>query len=193
MNWFRVFLLSCLMGCVVLPVSGQNVGGGLSLAGVASQIDGDAWGGYNKLGWSFGGYAYYDFSDRLALMTEILYGHRGSREAAVNGQVSLDFIDVPVMLRLKGFGEGKQGLYGNIGTAFNILLNARSGIKPFILDQNDNFRRLTMDFQLGGSYFFNDYIGLFGRWSISYFNLSKFYPPWLSIHYISFGVKVGFK
>ncbi len=45
----------------------QNVGAGLIVAGVASQIDGDSWGGYNKLGYSLGGFAWYDFNDRISL------------------------------------------------------------------------------------------------------------------------------
>lgn len=191
------FLLLALLPFMLLlasPLRGQNVGGGLSLSGVASQIDGDSYGGFEKLGINFGGWAYYDFTERISLMVEILYGHRGSREVVTaTGQISLNYIDVPVMLRYKFLDNGFSRLYGEAGLSSNILLSASAGFNPFKTETTDVFRRYNMEVHGGVSYFINPNFGIFIRYSNGITNLSKIYPPWLGIYYISAGLKVGFK
>ncbi|HEX2898696.1 MAG TPA: hypothetical protein VHS96_03145, partial [Bacteroidia bacterium] len=105
MKMRMVLFLGLLLG-MQGPLTAQNVGAGLIAAGVASQIDGDNWGGYNKIGYSLGGFAWYDFNDRISLSPEITIGHRGSREM-VEGyeQYNLNVIDVPLLLRYCILGD----------------------------------------------------------------------------------------
>lgn len=190
------FLMALLIGGNAYAQSGKStgVGGGLSLAGLTSQIDGDQWGGYNKFGYHLGGFAYYDFNDWASLQIEILLGHRGSRETRTAiGQVALNYIDVPVLFRIRPLRDHRLEPYAELGPSVSYLLSARTGFKPSKLDQTDNYRRITGEFHIGAGMQANPYLGLFARWSVGFSNLTVFYPPWFTIHYISLGVKVGLK
>lgn len=174
----------------------SQVGGGLSVAGVASQIDGDTWGGYNKLGISFGGFAFYDFTDKLSLQVEILFGHRGSREVVTAfSQIALNMIDVPILARYKLIGDAASGLSVEAGLAPVIMLDAKSGIGALKRDQTANYKRLSVEAHAGLSWAFNENIGMFARWSYSVSNLNNTPSrrPWLTLHYISLGVRAGLK
>lgn len=194
MKMIRSTLLATMLLLAFGTTWGQNVGGGLTVAGLASQIDGDQWGGYNKAGYMLGGYAYYDFSDFLALQVEILHTHRGSREVNDGyGQINLNFIDIPVLLRLHLLDNGNTQIYGEAGPSISTLLSAKNGFKPLILDQTDLYRRFVGEFNVGGSIYFTENIGMFARWSISYTNLWRASRPWLTIHYFSLGARLNFK
>lgn len=189
-------ILAFSIGIGLQAQSGKSsgVGGGLSLAGITSQIDGDQWGGYNKFGYHLGGFAYYDFNDWSSLQIEILFGHRGSRETQTAfGQVGLNYIDVPVLFRLSPLRDHRLEPYVELGPSVSYLLSAKTGFKPSKLDQSENYRRVTGEFHVGAGMQLNPYFGLFARWSIGFSNLTVFYPPWFTIHYISLGVKVGLK
>jgi hypothetical protein len=193
-----LFCYFFLIGMFFIPLSSlqaQGVTGGLSLAGVTSQIDGDSWGGFNKWGFHFGGYAQYRFSEKVGLQTEILYGLRGSREVQTDyGQITLQYIDVPVLFQyIRPFGSGQLAL--EVGISVNILMKARTGFKNLSFDQTENYRRYSLEWNTGGSYKFSDYATFFGRWSVGLSNLNNTPTrrPWLTIHYLSFGFRLHLK
>ncbi|MEM0995530.1 MAG: porin family protein [Bacteroidota bacterium] len=186
---FCTIALFCLLG-TALPA--QYIGGGLSLAGIASQIDGDQWGGYKKIGYHIGGWATYDFNDWLAMQIEILHSHRGSREVVKDfGQVSLNFIDVPVLLRIRPLQNLPREAWVEVGPSVHYLLSAKTGFNNLKVDQSDNYRRVSGELGLGMGTFLTDHIAFFGRWNIGVTNLSRFVRPWFTIHYFSFGFKFG--
>lgn len=189
-------VLLLLLICVTLfswtALRAQGVGGGLTGGVVTSQIDGDTWGGYNKWGYQIGGFAYYGLSDRLNLHIEIIHTHRGSREVVTDfGRVNLNYIDVPVLLQYK-FPVSQGEFNAEAGISANLLLSAQTGFDPFQFDQTENYRRLSSELHLGSSYFFNDFLGIFGRWSIGMTNLNAtpLARPWLTIHYFTLGTRV---
>lgn len=175
-------------------LQGQGVGGGLHLAVVTSQIDGDAWGGFNKWGYQFGGFATYDFNDRLGLQVEINHSHRGSREIAVQGRINLNYIDVPLLLQYKKVM--KNGLaIAEGGLSANLLLSANTGFPPFKQDQTEIYKRLSTELHLGAAYYFVEKVGLYARWSLGLSNLNNTPArrPWFTIHYLSLGLRVKFQ
>jgi hypothetical protein len=185
-----------LLALLVLSISlrAQGVGGGIQVAGVASQIDGDQWGGYNKLGIGFGGFAFYDFNDYLALQIELLYGHRGSREVTrAYGQINLNLIDMPILLRLRCYEWGTAKFYAEAGPSVNTLLSARNGFKDLKYDVTDFYHRFNLEVHLGASLMVQDRVGMFLRWSYGLTNLNVFTRPWFAIHYISLGGRLSFK
>jgi hypothetical protein len=189
----RNLLLYMLFLCPLLA-GAQGVGGGIQIAGVASQIDGDQWGGYNKGGLGFGGFAFYDFNDYLSLQVELLYGHRGSREVTkAYGQINLNFIDMPVLLRLRCYEWGNAAFFAEAGPSVNTLLSARNGFKDLKLDVTDFYHRFNAEVHLGASLLVNERAGMFVRWSYGLTNLNVFTRPWFAIHYISLGARLSFK
>jgi hypothetical protein len=179
-------------------VAAQNVGAGLIVAGVASQIDGDSWGGYNKLGYSLGGFAWYDFNDRVSLSPEITIGHRGSREM-VDGyeQYNLNVIDVPLLVRYCILGDiNAQNLQLEAGPSANILISAKSGFGQQKLDLMPQFNRLNLSINTGATFFVNKNIGIMGRWSYALTNMNKnanVFRVYYRCHFLTFGVRLAFK
>jgi hypothetical protein len=193
----KMLMVCALLALAALGVA-QNVGGGLTVAGVASQIDGDNWGGYNKLGYSLGGFAWYDFTDKLSLMPEITVNHRGSREV-VEGyeQYNMNLIDVPVLLRYRLYGAPQaQSLLVEAGPSANILFGARGGFGDNRFDLMDNFHRLGVSGNVGATFFFGQHVGVFTRWTYALTNLNRqarLSREYWRCHFITFGFKIAFK
>lgn len=189
-------LLSLIAICFCGQIFSQNIGGGLTLSGVASQIDGDLWGGYKKLGYLVGGFAYYDFNDRWSLSPEITLGNRGSRELEKGyGQINLNFIDVPLLVRFRAFGDmDSQNLLLEAGPSANILYSAKSGFKDLKQNITPSLNKFGGSVNLGLAWFVNSNIGLSGRWTTSFTNLNGLgVRPWLTCYFFSIGAKIAFK
>ena len=110
--------------------------GGLLVGTNFSQIDGDYYAGYHKLGLNVGGIAYAQLHKHLALSMEILYSEKGSkissndalRLAQINGAVyavtdygiKLNYAEVPIMINY--FDKRKS--HAGIGFAYGRLVSA---------------------------------------------------------------------
>jgi Outer membrane protein beta-barrel domain len=194
----KCMLLFMVLVAMSATLRAQGVGAGLLAAGVASQIDGDSYAGYKKAGYSFGGFAWYDFNDRISLMPEITFSNRGSREV-VNGygQYNLSLIDVPVLVRYRLLGKiGDKSLLFEAGPSANILLRAKGGFGNNRIDLMHNFHRVGVSATLGPTIFVNPHIALFGRWTyaLTYMNKdARIYRQYMRCHFITFGLKVAFK
>ena len=197
MRTILILLAGALLG-IGGHLAAQNVGAGLIVAGVASQIDGDSWGGYNKLGYSLGGFAWYDFNDRVSLSPEITIGHRGSREM-VDGyeQYNLNVIDFPLLVRYCILGDiNAQNLQIEAGPSANFLLSAKAGFGQQKLDLMPQFNRLNLSINAGATFFVNKNIGIMGRWSYALTNMNKNWRltrEYWRCHFLTLGVRLAFK
>ncbi len=102
----------------------QRFKGGI-LGGInASQIDGDTWGGYYKIGLVGGAFVYTDFADKWGGQLEIKYSSKGS----ANGfnvpypvKISLQYIDLPILATYKAI----ENLKIQAGVSINYLFVAK--------------------------------------------------------------------
>ncbi len=92
------------------------------IAGISgSQVEGDGYGGYNKLGFIIGGFTNTSFSEKLSSQLEIYYINKGSKKNPQpdKGDVdafslNLNYVEVPISIRYahkKFIFEG--GLYAS--------------------------------------------------------------------------------
>ena len=80
-----------------------------AIAGITgAQIEGDGYGGYNKLGFIGGGFVNTSLSEKLAAQFEIYFINKGSFDAAHPDRgdfdklsININYIEVPVVLRYK--------------------------------------------------------------------------------------------
>ncbi len=101
-------ILSIIILATSLNVSAQVFKTGL-LAGIsASQIEGDGYGGYNKMGFIVGGFTNTDFSDKWSTQFEIYFINKGSRKNPKPSDgdydkfyLNLNYVEIPVALRYK--------------------------------------------------------------------------------------------
>lgn len=93
---------------------------GLLIGLTGSQVEGDGYGGYNKLGFIAGGFTNTDFSEKWSTQFEIYYINKGSFDPARpdKGDYSMfkfnvNYIEVPIALRYKhNQFMFETGLYG---------------------------------------------------------------------------------
>ncbi len=105
---------------------GQNVGGGISLGLNVSQVDGDFVGGFNKAGFSGGGYVYFDVSDRIRLQPELLFEQLGSAQEGLL-IVRLSYVSLPLLVVYTlplGSPRAEQSVHFELGPVFGYLLDS---------------------------------------------------------------------
>ncbi len=170
------YLLVLFIGLFPLLGHAQEESESLFRAGIlggfnASQLDGDSYRGYDKLGASVGlGVKYRLPEKKISLGMEILYSMRGSVEALKVGdaqdKIKLDYIDVPVWVAYREWNIDFQG-----GLFFGRLIN----VKTELLGQYEpeNFKKIDAGVFLGATYHFNDNFGASLRFTRSFINLMK--------------------
>lgn len=143
--------------------------GGVILGTNFTQVDGDNYRGYKKVGLNAGGIVYVKLAEKLAGSIEILYVQKGTRghqvqESGIHGVYikkyvsSLNYAEVPIQLnyyarRQSHFGGGF--LFAHLTTSSEVL-ETNTGI----IDTKDYpFRKIDINFILTGN--LHLYKGLF--------------------------------
>jgi hypothetical protein len=164
--------------------------GGLILGTNFTQVDGDNFAGYHKVGLNVGGIMYANLADHLAASMEILYSQKGSRAHIVvpsNSQtyiinkysINLDYAEVPIQLNY--FDKRKS----HFGAGFSIaaLANSSESVEttPAYPISNLNakfpFKKLDLNFILGGSLHLTKGLFLNLRFQYSLIPVRKDNPP----------------
>lgn len=104
MRSFLIILYLILFSCFTSFAQVFKVG---LVTGIsAAQIEGDGFGGYNKLGFIAGGFVNTDLSEKVSTQFEIYFINKGSFDAAHPDKgdfdkfsVNLNYIEIPVVLR----------------------------------------------------------------------------------------------
>ncbi len=96
----RFFLISCFLTLISFSVYSQGFRGGISGGLTATQVDGDKYGGYRKVGVQGGVYSKYYFDDKAALSFKLRYMPKGSYQNDEKQhyffKISLHYIELPV-------------------------------------------------------------------------------------------------
>lgn len=169
----RIFaaLLTILSSCLGFMASGQNPGsyyiedprtfyGGLLAGANFSQVDGDSYAGYHKIGMNVGGIMYTHFSDNLAGSLEILFSQKGSRghkaQESGNGaiiskyRIDLNYAEIPVQIN---YFDRRRSHFGG-GISYSQLVSSKEEIiaagQPVNTDTL-KFRKADLNLILGGN------------------------------------------
>jgi len=157
-------------------LNSQTFKGGFIGGFTASQVDGDSYAGFDKLGLHGGVFVSTEFSNYWGLQMEIKYTGRGARKkTSVDDpsiyKLSLNYIDIPVFLWLN-FKE-KITLEGGLVTGYLFYIRGEdsNGLLPqeFI----NEFKKFDYCWLLGFRYNINSYIAAGLRYSYSLFSISK--------------------
>lgn len=136
--------------------------GGLVAGANFTQVDGDRYAGYHKIGLNFGGIMYMNLADHLAASVEILYSQKGSRAhkpmESSDGSFVIDKYDIKlsyaeVPIQINYFDKRKS----HFGAGFSIsrLITANesgSSTQPVPTDfEKYPFRKMDYNFIIGGN------------------------------------------
>lgn len=170
-NYFLILILSFLSGFLHAQYFDGGIVAGLS----ASQVDGDNYAGFNKLGITAGGWVSRNISENLAGQLELCYTGKGAyftdKDASppIYHKRSLHYIDIPVLLDL--FYRDK--VVFNLGVAPELLvkhmLEDKDGIDP---DDPLDYNTLTMSGIAGVGYEFMDRLTFNIRYNYSIIPMS---------------------
>lgn len=148
----------------------QSFSGGPVIGIVASQIDGDADGGYHKISYVVGGFVEYKFNENFSIQPEILLMQNGSKDTANTFNNTLNYIKVPILLNLKFDGKNLVNIYAGPSIGYLISANHKNygGLKT---DEADFYEKYELAANAGVSYFLNHKFGLDMRFSYSLTNI----------------------
>lgn len=138
--------------------------GGLVAGAAFTQIDGDKFKGYRKVGFTGGGIVYAELMPEVALSMEILYTQKGSNEQQggfssnrvylINSyEARLDYAEVPILLnyfvrRKSHFGAGVS--YGQLVSSKEIV-NTTPDYSSRVDLEDYPFRKSDLNFILSGN------------------------------------------
>ena len=136
--------------------------GGLVAGANFTQVDGDRYAGYHKVGLNFGGVMYMHLADHLAASIEILYSQKGSRghkpQAAASNNftiidynIKLNYAEIP--LQLNYFDRRKSHFGAGLSISRLITVDESGSSDPIPPPKFDAypFRKMDYNFVAGGS------------------------------------------
>jgi outer membrane protein with beta-barrel domain len=144
---------------------------GLSL----SQIDGDRYTGFDKIGIRGGLKGSMYLNDRLDMVVGLLYNQKGARFEKISNNVNnrpknrvihFDYMEAPILINFKMEKEKENGFFLETGFSYARLINHR--VEEVLLNPTTDisFAAIAQDFNsnefnfiVGVNCFFNDHIG----------------------------------
>jgi hypothetical protein len=168
-----------IIALIVVPVmaSAQRFNGGL-LAGVcASQVDGDTYGGFDKVGLQGGVFVNTKFTKNWGAQMEIKYNGKGARKKTSESDpetysLTLHYIDLPLMINLT---VQKKFIF-DAGFVPGYLF-AKNGEKDGIKMSGNEisaFKKVDLSWLIGFNYKINDNFIANIRYSYSLFSIRDY-------------------
>ncbi|MCH8318736.1 MAG: PorT family protein [Bacteroidetes bacterium] len=154
--FFIIFSIS------IFFVNAQDFKGGIIAGMNTSQIRGDAYLGFNKVGFIFGGFANIDLTKQLKVQYEIIYIGKGSKKP-INpdkGQydlrlIKLNYVEIPVVLTIR-HKKPEKTIHKNItyeaGLSYGVLISSKEMDESGETTIIGPFHKSEFAFQLGLNY-----------------------------------------
>ncbi len=165
--------------------------GGLLVGTNFSQVDGDAYAGYHKVGFNVGGIVYTRFTEHLAASLEILFSQKGARgnqpqrlgntdTFLTDYRINLNYAEVPIMLnyfdrRRSHFGAGFS--YSQLISGEEVIGITRSNQQGEVDASAYPFRKSDVNFLLSGNLHLTKGLFLNARFQYSLFPVRKDHYP----------------
>jgi hypothetical protein len=160
---FRMKKIAMLI-FIFLPFAGitQRFNGGILAGGLVSQVDGDTWQGYHKVGYLAGGFVSLRLSPHSSFQLEMEYIQKGMRQNAdtvtnmgTTYLTRLHYLEIPLLYQYT-FAKRVQA---EIGPAADVLLGSYEEVNglevPYITVP---YRPVTLTAIVGVSCFITDHL-----------------------------------
>ncbi len=150
-----IFLLLCVAANAQQPTAGITGAGiklGFGFAGIDTEYDELDEFLDSRTGFSVGAFLTYSLTDRFAIQPEICYVSKGAEKDLffVSPEWSIDYLEVPVLLKYDFVPSGP--LHPNLfaGPAFAMLLSSEISISDYSADVADVLKSVDFSLVLGG-------------------------------------------
>jgi hypothetical protein len=175
MKVYFTVIMVMVISCISL--SAQRFGGGLLAGMTASQVDGDSYSGYNKIGFQGGVFVKTGFKYNFGAQLEIKYVGKGAQKVTTTDdtevyKLSLHYIDLPVMVTytLKKKVVFDLGLVPGYMFAANGEDNGGKLPEEFLVD----FKKFDLAFLTGINYIISKNLMVNLRYSYSLISINDF-------------------
>jgi len=181
-RWFFLLLL-------LLPAAlhAQQFDGGILLGGNISQVDGDYWVGYNKVGYLAGGFVCLELSPHSSLQLEMEYIQKGSRKSDYFEQdalhtylLRLHYLEIPLLYQFTFL----KRIQVEAGPAADVLLAYQEQVDGAEVQNLYPFRAVTLAGIVGASGYITKHLKATFRFNYSLLSLRQPQPegeggvPW---------------
>lgn len=137
---------------------------GVILGGNFSQVDGDNYAGYHKVGLNVGGIVYTQLAEHVAVSLEILFSQKGAKgnkeQTATTGasgflinkyQTTLNYAEIPIQINY--FDRRRSHFGGGLSYAQLITAKETATTSPTYTENFEKypFKKSDLNFVLGGS------------------------------------------
>lgn len=178
-----------LLFATLLPAAlrAQQFDGGILAGGDISQVDGDYWVGYNKVGFLAGGFVCLEFSPHSSLQLEMEYIQKGSRENDVYEEndlhsylLRLHYLEIPLLYQFTFL----KRIQVEAGPAADVLLAYQEQTDGSELPNLYPFRAVTLAGIVGVSGYITKHLKATFRFNYSLLSLRQPQPegeggvPW---------------
>jgi len=153
---------------IAFPGFSQQFQGGFFGGFSASQIDGDTYSGYNKLGFTAGAYATRELSRNINLKTEVRYIQKGANKKVTENSLSMDktklqYAEIPLLVQY--FYNNEFYFEGGIVPEF--LLASAEDFGDGFIEPTNPYHLFSLEGTLGAGYFLSRHIAAGARYTYS--------------------------
>jgi opacity protein-like surface antigen len=176
----RFYIFSFILLFPVLA-SAQGFNGGILAGGNISQVDGDTWKGYHKIGLLAGGYVYYQFSPNISIQLEMEFIQKGSRHNIDQENpddqsylLKLNYVEMPLLFT---YNAGRKFSF-EAGPAMDVLISYTEEQDGIANPATEPMRDVTLAGILGASYRITERLKVNFRWNYSLISLRDAKAPY---------------
>jgi hypothetical protein len=142
--------------------------GGIILGVNATQVDGDDYAGYHKLGLNGGFTAQLPISKNFFFSTEILYTQKGAKSRTFQGvplqyRLKLNYAEIPLLFNF----QEKHAVNFGLGLSYGRLIKIREFIDAIEQDPFEDLKRNDIAGVANGNYLISDHLQLNLRFAYS--------------------------
>jgi len=142
--------------------------GGLVAGLNASQVDGDDYAGYHKLGLNAGFLSQVPLSKKFFMSVEILYAQKGAKSKTFQGyptayQLNLHYAEVPILINF----QEKSAVNFGLGVSYGRLVKSKEFVDELEQPTSDDFKRNDISAIANGTYLISDHFQLNVRFAYS--------------------------
>ncbi|MBN2212684.1 MAG: PorT family protein [Bacteroidales bacterium] len=158
-------------------ISAQRFNGGILLGLTASQVDGDSYSGFDRVGLQGGVFVNTFLSGKSAVQMEIKYTSRGARKKTAETdteiyKLNLHYIDMPVLFLFEA--QKKIILEAGIITGYLFASSGEESGGKLDSDYMADFKKFDLDWMLGLRYRINEKLSAGIRYSYSLFSINNY-------------------
>jgi hypothetical protein len=143
----KVVLSLGLLAGISFASQAQSIKYGVKAGASLTSFSGeDSDGAKSKFGFNGGVVANFGLSDMFSIQPEVLYSMKGAKVEGTDGRLNLNYIDVPVLVKV---ATGETGLFFELGPQVGFLASAKAKTDDISVNYKDAIKSVDFGYAAG--------------------------------------------